>query len=84
LTLENLCRDPAVFLLPTCERETDLEKYLKKFCKKIFEEQLDGWYRVEKLWPRDGSITVFREWFEYRLYTMPIDLTNQALDWEEL
>jgi hypothetical protein len=84
LTLENLRRDPAVYLLRAPDREEDLEKDLKRSCKAIFEEQLDGWYRVKKLWPRDRSIAVFREWFEYRLYTMPIDLVNGPLVREDL
>jgi hypothetical protein len=56
LTLEDLRRDPSVYLLPARDMEADLEKCLKKFCKTIFEEQLDGWYRVKELWPRDRSI----------------------------
>ena len=53
-------------------------------CKAIFEEQLDGWYRVEGLWSRDRSIAALREWFEYRFHSMPIDLANKALIWEDL
>jgi len=64
--------------------ETDLEKCLKRFCEPIFEEQLDGSCRVEELWPRDRSIVAFREGFEYRFHSMPIDLANEPLIWEEL
>jgi len=64
--------------------ESDLEKCLKKLCKAIFEEQLDGWYRVEELWPRDRSIVAFREWFDYRFHSMPIDLVNEPLNSEVL
>jgi len=42
LTLEDLRRDPSVYLLPARDLEPDLEKCLKRFCKAIFEEQLDG------------------------------------------
>jgi len=84
LTLEDLRRDPSVYLLPARDMETDLEKCLKRVCKAIFEEQLDGWYRVEELRPRDRSIAAFREWFEYRFHSMPIDLANEALIWEDL
>jgi hypothetical protein len=84
LTLEDLRRDPSVYLLPARDLEPDLEKCLKRFCKAIFEEQLDGWYRVKELWPRDRSITAFKEWFEYRFHSMPIDLAREPLVWEEL
>ena len=84
LTLEDLRHEPSIYLLPARDTEPDLEKCLKRVCRAIFEEQLDGWYRVEELWPPDRSITVFREWFEYRFHSMPIDLANEPLVWEEL
>jgi hypothetical protein len=84
LTLEDLRREPSVYLLPARDMETDLEKCLKRLCGAIFEEKLRGWYRVEGLWPRHRSITTFREWFEYQFHTMPMDLANEPLIWEEL
>ena len=83
LTLEDLRRDPSVYLLPARGMEGDREKSLKKFCKTIFEEQLDEWYRAKELWPRDRSIKAFKEWFEYRFHSMPIDLARDVLGWEE-
>jgi len=77
LTLESLRREPSVYLLPARGLESDLEKCLEKLCKTIFEEQLDGWYRVKELWPRDRSITAFREWFDYHFLSMPIDLARE-------
>ena len=84
LTLEDLRREPSVYLLPARDMESDQERCLKKLCKTIFEEQLDGWYRVKDVWPRDRSIAPFREWFEYRFHSMPIDLANEPLVWEDL
>ena len=83
LALDDLRRDPAVYLLPARDMESQLETCLKKCCTAIFEEQLDGWYRAEELWPRDRSMKIFREWFEYRFHSMPIDLADQPLIWEE-
>ena len=83
-TLGALRREPSILSVTCARLETDLEKCLKRVCMPIFEEQLDGWYRVEELWPLDRSITVFREWFEYRFHSMPIDLANEPLVWEEL
>ncbi len=83
LTLEDLRREPAAYLLPPHDLKADLEKHLKRLCKTIFEEQLDGWYRVKKLWPQDRSILAFREWFEYRFYGMPIDLSKEPLGWDD-
>jgi hypothetical protein len=37
LTLADLCRDPAVYLLPMRDLEEQLERDLTRFCKAIFE-----------------------------------------------
>jgi len=83
LAIEDLRRDPSVYLLPARDMHPDLEKDLKRFFKVIFEEQLDGWYRDEKLWPKDRSFANFREWFEYKFHTMPNDLVREPLESEE-
>jgi len=79
---QDLPGDPSVYLLPARDLIPDLEKSLKRFCKTIFEEQLDG-YRLKELWPKDRGIRAFKEWFEYRFHSMPIDLAREPLDWEE-
>jgi hypothetical protein len=43
LRLEDLRREPTVYLLPECENEAEVREYLEEVCGQIFEEQLDGW-----------------------------------------
>ena len=83
LTLEDLQREPTIYLVPECDSQEQAIEYLGESARDIFEEQLDGWYRVEELWPWDRSIAAFRESFEYRFHSMPIDLANEALIWED-
>lgn len=49
LTLTDLANDPSIYLLPECDLESELELHFKKACPKIFEDQLNGWYRAEEL-----------------------------------
>jgi hypothetical protein len=51
LSLEDLRREPTVYLLPKCENEEAACEQLEGVCGQIFEEQLDGWYRVPSMWP---------------------------------
>jgi hypothetical protein len=37
---------------------------LEDYFSEIFEMQLGGWYRDEKVWPQVRTIEVFRDWFE--------------------
>jgi hypothetical protein len=70
LSLEDLQREPTVYLLPECESEEEARKYLGQVCGQIFEEQLDGWYRcllrgrTGVIWTRSiaGSSGAFTRW----------------------
>ena len=71
LSLEDLQREPTAYLLPECENEEEARQYLGEVCGQIFEEQLDGRYRVPAMWPnrRDldafdaGSSVAFTRWW---------------------
>jgi hypothetical protein len=65
LNLEDLRREPTVYLLPECENEREARKCLEEVCGQIFEEQLDGWYRVPSSWPIRRDLDVFDHWFEW-------------------
>ena len=51
LSLEDLRREPTVYLLPECQNEEEARQFLAEVCSEIFEEQLNGWYRVPSSWP---------------------------------
>ena len=84
LTLTDLANDLSIYLLPECGLESELELHFKKACPKIFEDQLNGWYRAEELWPEDRSLEIFRLWFDYRFHFVLFDLGKQPLIAEDL
>ena len=84
LTLEDLNRDPTIYLLTEAQDEEEANAFLAEGCEEIFEDQLDGWYRVRDVWPRDLSLSAFRHWFEYRIHFMIVDLCDDALFDEEI
>lgn len=47
LSLEDLRREPTIYLLPESENEEAVGECLKEVCAEIFEEQLNGWYQWE-------------------------------------
>jgi hypothetical protein len=53
-------------------------------CGEIFEEQLDGWYRVPSSWPVNRDFDMFKRWFEYRFHSMLVDLCEDPLERDEL
>jgi len=84
LSLEDLRREPTVYLLSESENEEEVRERLKEVCGQIFEEQLDGWYRVPSSWPSRRDLDAFDRWFQWSLHSVAVDLTGDPLPREEL
>ncbi len=84
LTLEDLQREPTIYLVPECDSEDQAIESLGESVSDIFEEHLDGWYRVPTVWPTKRDLTTFRRWFEFSFHSMIVDLCNDVLEHEEL
>lgn len=83
LSLEDLRREPTVYLLPECESEEEAREHLEGVCGQIFEEQLDGWYRVPSTWPNRRDLETFDRWCEWTFHSMVVDLCDDPLLQEE-
>ena len=79
LTLNDLAREPAIYLIPECDTAADVDEALREVCEEIFDEQLAGWYNDETTWPRDRGLEVFCEWFAFQHHSMLIDLCDDPL-----
>jgi hypothetical protein len=84
LRLENLQREPTVYLLPDCENEKEVRECLEEVCGQIFDEQLDGWYRVPFSWPTQRDLATFDHWFEWSFHSVVFDLCDDPLLQEEI
>ena len=84
LSLEDLRREPTVYLLPECENEEETREYLEELCSEIFEQQHDGWYRVPSSWPNRRDLDAFDRWFEWSFHSMVVDLGDDPLLQEEM
>jgi hypothetical protein len=50
----------------------------------VFEEHLDGWYRVPGVWPSKRDLPTFQRWFVFSFHSMIVDLCDDDLEHEEL
>lgn len=79
LTLADIQREPAVYLIPEVESDEDLHRYLKRIAKGIFEQQLDDWITDDTLWPADRRFEVFTHWFAVSYHSMVYDCSKKPL-----
>jgi hypothetical protein len=79
LKLEDLAREPTIYLLPEWETEEEALEHLAAVSSEIFEEQLNGWYRVPSVWPDDRELNAFLRWFDCSFHSVVVDLCDGRL-----
>ncbi len=57
----------------------DRDVIVRPSFKTIFEEELNGWYRLESAWPSPRTYETFLEWFEVEVHSMMLDLQGSWL-----
>jgi hypothetical protein len=76
LKLEDVQREPTVYMIPECDSEEEATEHLAKVYGGIFKEQLEGWYRVPSSWPRRRDFDTFKRWFEWSYHSEIVDLAR--------
>ena len=84
LTLDDLTREPKIYLLPECENKEEALEHLQDVSNSIFEQQLNGWYRVPEVWPNERDLNAFLRWFECSFHSMIVDLCDESIEHEEI
>jgi hypothetical protein len=83
LTLNDLQIEPTIYLVPECDSEGEAFEFLSQNVAEIFEEHLDGWYRVPAAWPGTRDLQTFRAWFDCSFHSMIVDLGDEPIEHEE-
>ena len=84
MTLEDLQRERTIYLVAECDSQEQAIEYLGDSVRDIFEEQLDGWYRVLAVWPAKRDPATLQSWFEITFHSMIVAICDDALEHGEL
>ncbi len=78
ITLSDANEDNVAYLVEV-EDEEEFEGWLKANGKRLFELELGEWYTDEKLWPKERSLKMFKEWCRFDLHTVVLDTGGTPL-----
>ena len=84
LTLDDLRLEPTIYLLPEWDTEDEALQLLAEVSNEIFEEQLNGWYRVPPVWPAARDLKTFLLWFDCSFHSMGVDVSDEHLRSEDV
>lgn len=79
LTLQDVSREPTIYLIPGCDTGAEVDEALRERCEEIFVEQLAGWFNDETTWPQDRGLEAFCRWFDFQHHSMLVDLCDDPL-----
>lgn len=82
VTLAEVNSERTVYLIEV-EDEEELARWLRRHHKELFEEELYGWYTDAKLWPRDRSLKLLKEWCAMELNTVVLDFSDSPIEEED-
>jgi hypothetical protein len=82
VTLDEVNSERTVYLIKV-EDEDELASWLRHHHKDVFEEELNIWYTDPKLWPRDRSLRVLKEWCTLELNTIVLDFGDSPIEDDE-
>ncbi len=78
-TLDEVNRQEHTVYLLEIEDDAELAGWLSVNAETLFEQELAGWYTDPELWPKDRSLTAFKQWCCFELHTVVVDTGRSRL-----
>jgi hypothetical protein len=72
ISRESVNEDRTVYLIMDEDADVPeaLEEWIKMNYEALFENELEGWYTDESLWPKKRDLKLFRDWFDVECHTI--------------
>ncbi len=83
LTLERLHDDCHAYLFPHWDAHEEREELLAEVYDFLFDQELFGWHRDARAFPRNRTLMGFREWFDVEFHSVVVDLVEGDIVKEE-
>ncbi len=83
ITSEDANDDATVYLISEEDGE-NIEKWIARNYKTLFESELEDWYPDESYWPKKRDKKMFDAWFDVQCHTMIIDTVDDLIEDDEV
>ena len=65
-----------IYLIREKDSNKAIENWLKRNFDQIFQNELNDWFTDQTTWPTQRTFKLFKEWFEYEMCSMILDLED--------
>jgi len=71
--------EKTVYLISNYEDDIEAWEILSSVYERIFKNELLGWNTDETTWPKQRSLTMFKDWFNIELHSIVEDLCDDDI-----
>ena len=82
-TMNNANEERTVYLITDADAE-NVEGWIRDNHVALFENELEGWYTDEALWPKNRDYKTFMEWFEVECHSVVMDTVGGEIYDDEI
>lgn len=68
-----------IYLIREMDSNEEIENWLTRNFDKLFQNELNDWNTDEACWPQKRTFKIFKEWFDYEIHSMILDLEETEL-----
>lgn len=81
ITIADVNAERTVYLISDIDAETpdDVDRWIGRNYRQVFEAELDGWYTDPDLWPPNRTFELFQQWFDIECHTVLIDTVGGSI-----
>lgn len=65
-----------VYLIKQKDSNEAIARWLSRNFDRIFENELNDWWIDEKDWPKKRTFKLFKEWFDYEINSVVLDMED--------
>ena len=86
VSLESANEERTVYLVSdhVADDAHSVQKWIELNYEVLFENELEGWYTDERLWPEDRSLELFKAWFDVECHSVIEDTVDGPVEDEDI
>jgi hypothetical protein len=68
-----------IYLIRERDSNEEIERWISRNFDLLFQNELNDWHTDENDWPQKRTYKLFKEWFDFEIHSMVLDLEETEI-----
>lgn len=68
-----------IYLIKEKNSNEEIERWISRNFDQLFQNELNDWHTDERAWPQKRTYKLFKEWFDFEIHSMVLDLEETEI-----